>query len=201
MISRAGILEKMRTRRSWERVIVALPALLVSSNSMFEAQKVVIFDSAAVLSFRKNTKPPVKPLGSLLALLIALPELIVAVPALLVPRKAMGPVLKAFKIAGPAVLEFVNSSTGRSTLNVGALAGSATMPAPVIATATELPELGVSPNVKPGALNDRVSIVVGTSSVPCESVIDVGVDGLNGYSEFQLPGVFQSEVVPTQVAS
>ena len=122
-------------------------------------------------------------------------------------RKAMGPVLKALRIAWPAVLEFSNSRTGRSTLNVGALA-SGWMPTPVIATATELSGgIGVSPNVKPDALNNRIWIVVGAAVDPCENVIDVGVDGLNVAISvgttfwFQLLGVFQSEeVVPFQVA-
>ena len=64
-------------------VIVALPALLISSNSTFEAQKLVIVASAAVLLPRKNTKPPVKPIGSLPALLPARPAVIFAVPAVL----------------------------------------------------------------------------------------------------------------------
>ena len=105
---------------------------------MFEAQKLVIFASAAVLLPRKNTKPPVKPMGSLLELLVALPALIVAVPALLLARKAMGPVLKAFKIAGPAVLEFLKSSSGKETLNVGAFSGLAWIPMPVILNDVEV---------------------------------------------------------------
>jgi hypothetical protein len=99
---------------------------------MFEAQKLVIFASAAVLLPRKNTKPAVKPLGSEMDVLPARPALIVALPALLLPRKAMGPVLKAFKIAGPAVLEFVNSSIGKETLNVGLFGRLAWIPLPVI---------------------------------------------------------------------
>jgi hypothetical protein len=117
-------------------------------------------ESAAVLVPRKKTKPPVKPLGSEMDVLPATPALIVALPAVLVLRKAIGPVLKALRIARPAVLEFSNSRTGRSTLNVGALAAG-WMPTPVIATSTELAgEIGVSPNVKPDALNNRVPIEV-----------------------------------------
>jgi hypothetical protein len=71
---------------------------------------------------------------------------------------------------------FVNSSSGRSTLNVGVLAAG-WMPTPVMATTTSLSSgIGVSPKVKPDALNDRVWIVVGALVDPCENVIDVGVD-------------------------
>ena len=103
---------------------------------MFEAQKLVIFASAAVLVPRKNTKPPVKPLGSVMDVLLARPAWIVALPALLLPSKAMGPVLKAFKIAGPAVLEPANTSCGAVTLNVGAFARLAVTPLPLIVSAS-----------------------------------------------------------------
>ena len=170
---------------------------------MFEAQKVVIVALAAVLLFRKNTKPPVNPLGSLLTLLLARPELIIAVPAVLVLRKAIGPVLKALRVAGPAVLEFVNSSAGKVTLNVGLFGRLAMMPVPLIVNGLTSGPVGTVSKVKFGAVNDRFWTAVGT-----ENVIEVGVSALKvavpvgTLAELQLLPVLKSVLVaPTHVAS